>query len=561
MFVKMPSRNLIGSSSTEQCNTLRRSPRFLHQKNTPESKQPTNLRKSPRLHQKSATSELEDPKTPKSKSRNNRACPWDPSLISAKENKDNLKKDSQRTSKSDRGARNCWNLSSGLRRSPRLNNGVEAFRSLRRSPRFSSHKNVVDERMDYVEKTFEKRRKSDSGFNSCRSSASRKSPRLDSGIDVGGLRKSHRIYNQKNVIHKHVEKSSSVNSLDKEETDNGKAGKGAIPCEQVSGKRDGRTRATRGISIGPEVIVEGDEADNVINRKRKPDDECDDITKGWTKEQELALQRAYFAAKPTPHFWKRVSRLVPGKSAQECFDKVHSDNLTPLQPRPRSRAKKAQSSPLQHFSFSASRLLKPMAKRLNCNKQKTHLSQKSVRHLLQKHYHVDQDYEADLFSVLESNMDTSNQAVQPNVTLSTPKQLVGKHDFFQKFRERSSSVRKKPIPRSSSSSLTTLVSPPVLKQVKNRVLHEKYIDQLHCREAKRRAASARAQKSSVVKEDTNDIHNQNIDVVRAAKNALAYDARNVIDQYQHSQAIAMSNSDFNDGDDVDSNDDEGEDET
>ncbi|KAF5454324.1 hypothetical protein F2P56_023997 [Juglans regia] len=559
----MPCRNLIGSSSTEQRKKLRRSPRFLYQKNTPESKQPTNLRRSPRLHQKSATSELEDPKTPKSKSRNNRARPLDPSLSSAKENKDNPVKDSQRTRKSDRGARNCWNLRSGSRRSPRLNNAVEAFRGLRRSPRFSSHKNVVDERIDYVDKTFEKRRKSDIGFNSCRSSASRKSPRLDSGIDVGGLRKSQRIYNQQNVIHEHVEKSGNANYLDKEETDNGKAGKGAIPCEQVSGKRDGRTWVTRGSSIGPEVIVEGDErkADIVINRKRKSDDEYDDITEGWTKEQELALQRAYFAAKPTPHFWKKVSRLVPGKSAQECFDKVHSDNLTPLQPRPRSRTKKAQSSPLQHFSLSASRLLKPRAKRLNCNKQKTHLlSQKTVRHLLQKHYHVDQDYEADLFSVLESNMDTSNQAVQPGVILSTPKQLVEKHDLFQKFRERSSSVHKKPIPRFSSSSLKTLVSPPVLKQVKNRVLHEKYIDQLHCREAKRKAASARAEKSSVVKEDTKDIHNQNIDVVRAAKNALVYDARNVIDQYQHSQAIDMSNSDFNDGDDVDSNDDEGEDE-
>lgn len=36
----------------------------------------------------------------------------------------------------------------------------------------------------------------------------------------------------------------------------------------------------------------------------------EDILKGWTKEQELALQRAYFAAKPSPHFWKNVSKLV-----------------------------------------------------------------------------------------------------------------------------------------------------------------------------------------------------------------------------------------------------------
>lgn len=36
----------------------------------------------------------------------------------------------------------------------------------------------------------------------------------------------------------------------------------------------------------------------------------EEISKGWTKEQELALQRAYLAAKPSPHFWKNVSKLV-----------------------------------------------------------------------------------------------------------------------------------------------------------------------------------------------------------------------------------------------------------
>lgn len=30
----------------------------------------------------------------------------------------------------------------------------------------------------------------------------------------------------------------------------------------------------------------------------------------WTKDKELALQKAYFAAKPTPRFWKEVSRMV-----------------------------------------------------------------------------------------------------------------------------------------------------------------------------------------------------------------------------------------------------------
>jgi hypothetical protein len=31
----------------------------------------------------------------------------------------------------------------------------------------------------------------------------------------------------------------------------------------------------------------------------------------WTKEQDMALRKAYFSARPSPHFWKRVSKMVP----------------------------------------------------------------------------------------------------------------------------------------------------------------------------------------------------------------------------------------------------------
>jgi len=30
----------------------------------------------------------------------------------------------------------------------------------------------------------------------------------------------------------------------------------------------------------------------------------------WTEEQDVALRKAYFSARPSPHFWKRVSKLV-----------------------------------------------------------------------------------------------------------------------------------------------------------------------------------------------------------------------------------------------------------
>lgn len=49
-----------------------------------------------------------------------------------------------------------------------------------------------------------------------------------------------------------------------------------------------------------------------VKKKRKRAEEGKGSSKiqGWTKEQEMALQRAYFATKPTPRFWKNVSKLV-----------------------------------------------------------------------------------------------------------------------------------------------------------------------------------------------------------------------------------------------------------
>lgn len=44
--------------------------------------------------------------------------------------------------------------------------------------------------------------------------------------------------------------------------------------------------------------------------KRKRKRRGKEIAEGWTKEQELALQRAFFSAKPSPNFWKNVSKLV-----------------------------------------------------------------------------------------------------------------------------------------------------------------------------------------------------------------------------------------------------------
>lgn len=45
-------------------------------------------------------------------------------------------------------------------------------------------------------------------------------------------------------------------------------------------------------------------------RKRKQAKEGNEVVLGWTKEHEIALEWAYMAMKPTPHFWKTVAKMV-----------------------------------------------------------------------------------------------------------------------------------------------------------------------------------------------------------------------------------------------------------
>ncbi|KAK7309610.1 hypothetical protein RJT34_06479 [Clitoria ternatea] len=288
-----------------------------------------------------------------------------------------------------------------------------------------------------------------------------------------------------------------------------------------------------------------------VGMKRKHRGE--ETAKGWTKEQELALRRAYLAAKPSPHFWKNVSKLVPGKSQQDCFDRIHHDHVTPPQCQPRSRVKTLNSSPVHSFSISASELLKPIDKRIrrsNILKPKNIITQKSVEKLLQRHLKVDQGREGDIFSILEPNIDFSTNALQPSETIVTPKQQKEHKGFLQGCTEiSSSSSHKKSLSRFSSLSSPDLVSPPVLKQVKNRVNHEKYINQLRCREARRRAASAQVPVTEKIVGEGNNI--QKRDVVKAAKVALVSEARDAINKFQLSLVNFMDNACSSDEDNDD----------
>ncbi|XP_060217502.1 uncharacterized protein LOC132644872 [Lycium barbarum] len=286
-----------------------------------------------------------------------------------------------------------------------------------------------------------------------------------------------------------------------------------------------------------------------LKRKRNRGIEEISVANGWTNEQELALQSAYFAAKATPNFWKKVAKLVPGKSAKDCFDKIHSDFMTPPQPQPRSRVKKMNTSSL---SPCATKLLQSTEKNTNkrrYSKPKNHLSRKAVRQLLQKQNDTDRGKEADFFNALESS------TVCQNSSFFTPERNKEGLHYLRKCLERSSSAHKKHLSRLSCSSGATLFSPPVLKPIKNKALHERYVDQLHCREAKRKAATSRTAKAH---QNKNDHKNENVikmDVIKAAKNALISEARDAINQFQSLQTCAMNsfNHDGDGDDDYDEN--------
>ncbi|KAE9613315.1 hypothetical protein Lal_00027531 [Lupinus albus] len=411
---------------------------------------------------------------------------------------DSTKKHSNQKS-SPKPHTNSQNCTTGLRRSARLNNGDGGLPSLRRSPRFSDIKVPVNEENGKNPSKEEKF----SGGSGSSSSRSRKPMRVKDVNQVG-----------------------DADAVKKNEN-----------CVVEEGK-----------------VRNGDMIEVGVKRKRNRTREKETAI-GWTKEQELALQRAYLVAKPSPHFWKNVAKLVPGKSQQECFDRIHYDHMTPRQSQPRSRAKTITLSPLHQLSLSASKLLRPFdkkVKRTNVLKAKNYTTQKSVAMLLQRHLNIDRDCEGDIFSVLEPNTDLStNDAFQPSEALSTPKQQKENQGFLKICtKASSSSSHKKTLSRFSGSCITDLASPPVLKQVKNRVLHEKYIHQLRCREAKRKAACAwiQAPITGKISEASNI---QKRDVVKAAKVALVSEARDAISKFQHSQAnfnnSCSSEEDNNDG--------------
>ncbi|KAM7276226.1 hypothetical protein ACFE04_018092 [Oxalis oulophora] len=464
------------------------------------------------------------------------------------------------------------------RKSSRLNNGVDSTPTLRRSLRFLKQGNCENK---LLSNKLEGSRNGISSVTRCKelvkdTGGSRKCKGVDvtpivrgKGKELEGFRsidngveeisrvtRSQRVLrncvNNNKPLENNILKSSS--GTDNKENQCAREVSRVFSIEEDKHSSDGIVFALKAevkVRDTTLITVSAKSEDNVNKRKRKREDDSKTSDQGWTKELELALEKAYFTAKPTPLFWKKVSKMVPGKSAKDCFEKIHADQATPILQKPRSRAKKLSSSELNDSALSASKVLLPTeakTKKAKSHKHKGTLVHKTARDLLQKQYISNQNCQGDLFSVFEAEENPHVEANPTNATLSTPKLAKVKPKFLHNEKS-SSGCNKKPLSRFSGSCLTAVVSPPVLKQVKNRALHEKYIDQLHCREAKRKTASERTKKAFAGKENRTSVCSWavDVDVVKAAKSALASDTRDAINQLKNLQAGSPSNcSDFED---------------
>lgn len=235
---------------------------------------------------------------------------------------------------------------------------------------------------------------------------------------------------------------------------------------------------------------------------------------------------------------------MQGKSAQECFNKIHADLATPPQHQRRSRAKKTNLSPVGTLAFT-DKLVDDMdsrVKKARSSKGKSAAAQKTVRHLLRKHQMADRTHEADCFSVLESSPNGSIIELPQNGSPGTSDSFTTP-DFLMKCSERSSSAPKKLLSRFKPTDADP--SPEVLKRIKNVALHERYIDHLHSREARRRAYPKR---SDIAAGANSMIENKlKSGILTDARASLITEARKVIGQFQQKQANALDFADDDDG--------------
>ncbi|XP_006653931.1 uncharacterized protein LOC102706564 [Oryza brachyantha] len=244
----------------------------------------------------------------------------------------------------------------------------------------------------------------------------------------------------------------------------------------------------------------------------------------WSEEQDMVLRKAYFTARPSPNFWKKVSKMVPGKSAEECLNRIHADLSTPTPIAPRPTKSNINFSPVAHFTLSDPKhrnVLEPSFKRRTA-KQKSLAAQKTVRHLLKKQCITDKTEEADHFSVFETSptvlpLDFSFEG-SPGTPGSAGKKLIANLETIKSVGTNSSEP-----------------SPAVLKPVKNVILHEKYVDRLSRREGQKRAGKKAAGSKAL-----DSVKTQQTGGLKAARNALISEATDFISHFKKMQSNPLA---------------------
>eukprot|EP01018_Ginkgo_biloba_P002804 Gb_35681 [translate_table: standard] len=231
---------------------------------------------------------------------------------------------------------------------------------------------------------------------------------------------------------------------------------------------------------------------------------------------------------------------VPGKSSKECFNRFYSAHPTPPVSQTRSRTNgKNSGSPIRSFANDIHSLLKSSrssSRRPNSSKQKILHAHKTVRQILRKCKSADKEYETDLFSAVETVDSSVPSLLLPTINTPITPNCVPRTAGISSSDQSLSLHCTKTLSRFSADAhlqlQKQLVSPEVLKRIKNPALHDKYIDLLHSREVARKKTWAQNAKVQSNPFQTKVLDLPKTEVVCAAKAAVIAEAQQVIRQSQ-----------------------------
>lgn len=311
-----------------EIKTLRRSPRFCTLTAPPGQEQFPPTRRSLRFLQKNDISAPTLPEVRRSHSairqvHSSHACVRPLQNVSLKTPKSVLANTTNKSSKSGVVSSKNEGSNTGSKKSAAFENGFEGIRIPRRSPRLSCApkiENALEGRYAKVSNGSSITSGARSSDLSSPSPGVRRSPRLNNGVGEHQSTGKSRMF------------SCQQDALERCGRDRGKKSSGSdkkmglLHVKNIdtsvssSGKNVAEGERRKGNSADPEAnvaksggtqVVDGEmNKKSVARRKRKREEDVVGIRQGWTKEQEAALHRAYYAAKPTPKFWKKVSKLV-----------------------------------------------------------------------------------------------------------------------------------------------------------------------------------------------------------------------------------------------------------